>query len=112
MNFKWPLSRPKQINDQLNTALGLKLEWGPNATRPLDQRIREAYPELPNSQIKQLAALANEIAGYGFDLWEQAYNKKISANEARAQLKARYPGIDADNSSHLETQGMYFAWHG
>ncbi len=112
MKFETPFFKPKQASDRLNTALRLRLEWGPNATRPLDQRIREAFPDLPESQIKQLVAMAKEIARFGFDLWEQAYNKKISAHEARAQLKARYPEIGADNLSHLETQGTYFAWHG
>ncbi len=110
MKFELPFFRPKQVPNQLNTALRLRLEWGPNATRPLDQRIREAYPQLPESEVKQLVSTANEIATYAFDVWEKAYNKKISAGQAKAQIKARYPGIDDDNLSHLETQGMYFAW--
>lgn len=93
-----------------NDALTLSLEWGENFHKPIQERLRHAYPNLSQAEADELDRLCREIASYAFGQIERAYIKEISEAKATTNIKARYPLLDGESLARLWSQGQYYAW--
>ena len=98
----------------LNVALDMSLEWGKNWFAPIQDRIREAYPELSPEDADILDSWCIEAREYAYALVEEEYPMALRNEKGTAmdRVQQKYPQIDKKNLSHLYSQGMYYAWHG
>lgn len=98
----------------LNAALALSLEWGENFGKPIGARIRAQYPELTADDAAALGTWCAEVKKFAFDAVEEEFPKieAGSTGTATTQISAKYPQLDDENLSRLNSQGMYYAWHG
>src|SRR5690349_17195225 len=94
----------------LNTALAMSLEWGENFHKPIQDRLRKAYPTLSQAEADEFDSLCREIMYYAFGQIERAYVKEITGEEATANITSRYSLLNAENMSTLWSQGQYYAW--
>lgn len=93
-----------------NHALDMTLEWGENFHKPIQERLRLAYPALSKEEADVFDSLCREVMYFAFREVERAYVKEISGQEASANILARYPLVNDDNMAHMWTQGQYYAW--
>ena len=98
----------------LNAALALSLEWGENFGKPIDARIRARYPQLTADDAAALGQWCAEVKTFAFGVVEEEFPKIQAggAGTATTQISAKYPQLDDENLSWLNSQGMYYAWHG
>ena len=107
------MSQPGMITDKMrNHALHFTLGWGPERSKPLLDKMRTIYPEIDETTVNALAKLCGEVTSFAWRQYEQAFAKSISESQAAGNIKERFPFVSPDNLSHLQTQGMYYAWHG
>ena len=101
------------IDDKLrNQALKFSLEWGPERSVPLLEKMRRIDPGIDENMVKELEKLANEIQSFAWRQFEAAFAKQITESQAAENIRKQYPFVSSDNLSHLQTQGMYYAWKG
>jgi hypothetical protein len=102
--------------DLLNYALDLAQEWGKNWLRPIQPRLRKAYPQLPNTELDRLNDVVQRAMKSGHDL---VYSMAEAAEESGATLvdadwrrafSLQYPWVDERNLRHLFSTGSYYAW--
>ncbi len=94
-----------------NAALEMTLEWGENFHKPIQERIRRAYPALTEAEADTLDSLCREIMYYAFEQIEHSYTEKNSGQQETAAIKAKYPLINEQNMASMWSQGQYYAWH-
>lgn len=97
--------------DTLNTALAMSLEWGPVRSTPLETRLAERFPNLNPREVMALKLTSAEVESLAWREIERAYLKEITMDAAGTVIKSQFPWVDANNLSHLFTQGQYYAWH-
>lgn len=101
------------IDDAMrNHALKFTLEWGPERSIPLIDKLRRVYPQIDDATVRQLEKICNDVTSFAWRQFEQAFAKEISEGEASSNVRKQFPFVDADNLSQLRTQGMYYAWKG
>lgn len=101
------------IDDTLrNQALKFSLEWGPERSVPLLEKMRRLDPQIDEKTVAELGKLADEIQSYAWRQFQAAFAKRISEAEAAANIRKKFPFVSPENMSHLRTQGMYYAWKG
>lgn len=93
-----------------NAALELSLEWGENFHKPIQERLRAAYPSVTQEEADDLDKVCREAQYYAFGQIEQAYTKQISDADASTNILARYPLLDQQSMGRLWSQGQYYAW--
>lgn len=94
-----------------NVALEMTLEWGENFHKPIQERLMHAYPTITQTEADNYDCTCREAMYYAFGEIERAYLKEIPAEEATANIVAKYPLINSDNWAVLWSQGQYYAWH-
>lgn len=102
-------------NQVLNLAIKRSLEWGRKFEMPLDNKLMKSFPALSGADIEKVSEYISQVRAY--ILWEIYYPNwdskaeamKIDAKKAVAE---KYPWISNDNLASLDSQGMYYAWHG
>jgi hypothetical protein len=99
-------------DELLDLAIEVSLEWGPQMSRPVIDRIVERAPEVSRERAAELEARARAITSDGFALAERAYHGEMSYDDGRAELGKRYPRIASTVLDHIWYQGGYYAWHG
>ena len=101
------------MNEEVfNAALEMSLEWGENFHKPIQERLRQRFPAVSQDEADELNKVCRELTSYAFDQVELAYLKKIPDREVGANIRARYPLVNADSMARLWSQGQYYAWHG
>lgn len=99
----------------LNLALKRSLEWGKKLEMPLDNKLMNSIPNLSGTDIEKVSQYV--IQARDDILWKIYYPNwdvktetlKIDAQKITAE---KYPWINKDNPVSLDSQGMYYAWHG
>ena len=94
-----------------NDAVAMALEWGENFGKPIQARLMQKHPQLTNEQADDYDRVAREVKSFAFNEFERLYLKQISAPQAFATIRQRYPLLNDENLSHLHSQGQYYAWH-
>ena len=99
----------------LNLALKRSLEWGKKFEMPLDNKVMNSIPNLSGTDIDRVSQYVIQVRDDV--LWKIYYPNwdvktetlKIDAQKDAAE---KYPWINKDNLTSLDSQGMYYAWHG
>ena len=99
----------------LNLALKRSLEWGKKYEMPLDNKLMNSIPKLSGTDIEKVSQYIIQVRDD--ILWEIYYPNwdvktetlKIDAHKVATE---KYPWINKDNLSSLDSQGMYYAWRG
>ena len=94
----------------LNIAVDLSLEWGEWFLKPVNNRLRERYPQLGEEEAESYNRLCKEIREYAFAQIEMAYTKQIPNVTAIQNIRVRYPLLNQDSINRLNNQGTYYAW--
>jgi len=101
------------ITDEMrNHALHFTLDWGSEHSKPLLDKLRTIYPEIDDATVNELARICSEVTSFAWGQYEKTFCKAISESQAARSVRERLPFVSSDNLSHLQTQGMYYAWHG
>lgn len=95
--------------DVYNKAVELSLEWGMNFGKPIRDRLTHFYPDLYGDSIKRLEKESKDIQSYAFDMYWKEVDGEFSLAEIRMNIREKYPWLNDNNLSLLETQGMYYA---
>jgi pyrroloquinoline quinone (PQQ) biosynthesis protein C len=88
------------------------MAWGPRLGTPLVPRILERIPEISFEMAVQLETECQKAQRLANDLCERTYAGELTQTQLQTMLLKEFPWIDAINSSHAYSQGMYCAWHG
>ncbi len=95
-------------NAILNAALTLAMEWGPDATKPLPERLLKQSPTLTAKELDDYATAAQAAMKFGHDF---VYKHPGCTGEKMTKaLRAKYPWVSDDNASRVYSQGCYYAW--
>jgi len=96
-------------DEMLNHALRLSLEFGPNWLKPVDGRLREKYPELTPGKAREADAICKKIRDFANGGIAMVFHGRQQESVVRAAIMEKWPWIDAENLSHMWSQGMYYA---
>jgi hypothetical protein len=97
----------------MNYALDLAQEWGPQWMKPIQERLKTAYPTMSEAELNHLDALARAAmnAGHGlvYSMAEKHGRANVDRTQWQSEYRAQYPWVDDKNLSHLFSTGMYYA---
>lgn len=99
----------------LNIALKRSLEWGEKFEIPLDNKLMKSLPYLSGNDIEKLSTYILEVQD---DVIWKIYCPNWDAKSEKLLVDCKkitvnkYPWINKHNLASLESQGMYYAWHG
>jgi hypothetical protein len=108
-------SRKKGEQALLNYALDLAQEWGAHWLKPVQERLRKAYPEMTQEELDRLNSIAQAAMKAGHELVYSMAEQREKGKDPQqsvwqeAYLK-EFPWVDRDNLGHLFSTGMYYAW--
>lgn len=92
-----------------NSALKLKLAWGPKSRIPFQIRLLESRPELSWAQANYLERMCNETLSFVWGIYEREADGEITLEDVKNEIVSRYPWIDDEQHSRLKTLGEYYA---
>ena len=94
----------------LNIALNLSLEFGPDWRKPIQERLRSQCPDVTQQQADDLNAVVTSARDWAHELIRSTVNERGSnEDQARGEIRLRYPWIDEETLGRLWSQGMYYA---
>jgi len=99
----------------LNVGLAFAMEWGSDWLKPIQERLSKVYPALRGEDLNRVNGICQAAMKYGHALVASMANEQgldVDLATWKAAFLQRYPWIDEQNSSHLFSQGMYYAWKG
>lgn len=99
----------------LNLALKRSLEWGKKYIIPLDVKLMKSIPDLSGTDIEKVARHVIQVRDdIIWGIYYQNWNVKTETLKIDAQkvTEEKYPWINKENLTSLNSQGMYYAWHG
>lgn len=98
------------FSDELwNSALKLKLAWGPKSRMPFQVRILESFPGLVWGQANYLERMCSETLSFVWRVYEREADGEISSMDAKNEIATAYPWIDEERHSQLKVLGEYYA---
>ena len=92
-----------------NTALKLKLAWGPKSRIPFQIRMLDSFPDLLWGQANYLERMCNETLSFVWQVYEKEADGEISAADTKNEIVKYYPWIDEERHSELKILGEYYA---
>lgn len=100
---------PDYESELLNKALELATEWGENFRKPINDRLRVFYPELPDDEIDRLTKLAREAESYIYALGERELASEIREGDIPKLAVEKYSWLNKHNVNRLAGISMYYA---
>ena len=100
--------------DILNKALSLSLEWGNEWLQPIQNRLMHLAPRLSGNDIEKISEYIIGVRDIIFKIYEEHYNPESQTFDSDVVKKVaeKYPWINKNNLSSLDSQAKYYAWHG
>ncbi len=104
-----------QNHRALNLALKRSLEWGRKYGMPLDNKLMKSLPTLSGADIEKVSEYVIRVRD---DIFFNIYYPNWDTKEETLKIDAekvmveKYPWINKGNLASLNSQGMYYAWHG
>ena len=81
--------------------------------KPTQERLKRAYPRMPDDELNRLDSTARAAmdAGHGlvYSMAEEQGRKNVDKARWRAEYTAQYLWVDEKNLRHLFSTGMYYA---
>lgn len=97
----------------------MALEFGPNLNQPINQRLKDQFPQLRGIDLEEANKLCYRVRDEGVNF---IYNtlgsvagkrETIQADQLELLLKkslAKYLWISSENLGRIYSQGCYYAW--
>jgi hypothetical protein len=97
----------------LNFGLELAMEWGESWLKPVQERLSKAYPRLNVEELDKYNSFCQTAMNFGHKtVYEMAEKNGSETNrdEFKVILLQQFSWVSQKNTSHLFSQGMYYAW--
>lgn len=97
----------------MNYALELAQEWGDDWLKPIQDRLKKAFPNLKHDELDKYNSISQEAMKFGHDLvysMAEQQGKNIDKTQWEEEFLSRYPWVDKKNLKHLFSTGSYYAW--
>lgn len=98
----------------LNIALRQVLQFGPERSIPLEERVKKLIVQYDENKIKELCEEVKKIRNKIENIFWKNYNfdKGNLDIDAKPLIYEIAPWIDEENYSHIYSQCMYFVMRG
>lgn len=98
----------------LNRALSISLEWGKEWLNPIQNRLMHVVPRLSGNDIEKISEYITRVRDDVFKIYSDNYDPKSQTfnSDVLKEVTEKYPWINKNNLSRLDSQGQYYAWHG
>lgn len=96
-------------NEEFERAFAEFQQFGPRRRHPIEQRLREILPELPQDRVAKLLALCNEIESFAIGVAGQVVYGDLTENAASKQISDRFPFLTTAQLRRTLSQALYFA---
>jgi hypothetical protein len=93
----------------INRALQIFQEFGPNRAIPVQKRWRDAFPNVTPEQLREWEILFRELEHFAYGLGEQVLHGDTGSVEAATIISKRFPLLSWDRVNHTLSQAIYFA---
>lgn len=93
----------------MNHALDLATEWGENFRKPIHERMKLRYPDLSDTEIDRLKAIADEAESYICRLAELEVAGEISEYDIIPMARKKFPWVSQHQLNRIKNIGMYWA---
>lgn len=95
----------------LDRAYALLEEFGPQRSRPPDQRLAEQFPQLTDEQVREVLELAARVSKSVWSLAERGGEAKLGRDAIVAELQAAHPFLREAGLDRARFLVNYYAWH-
>jgi len=118
IDTEFELGERRRVNfyEILNKALALSMEFGPNSNKPINSRLKKAYPALFRSEIRGYNKLCYEITDFARDYMYEDISKmkskedfELMKNKFANKIRLYNNWINDENIDGLFNQSCYFA---
>ena len=95
----------------LNYALSLAQEWGPNWMKPINDRLKNIYPDMEPKRVDKYSRVAREAMIEGYDVVSkmlESHGKNLSKEQFQESFIFKYPWVNERNISDLMSTGTYY----
>jgi hypothetical protein len=93
----------------IDRALKIFQEFGPNRAIPVQKRWRDAFPNVTIEQLAEWETLFRELEHFAYGLGEQVLNGDIGSREAAVLISNHFPQLSEEHVNHTLSQAVYFA---
>jgi hypothetical protein len=93
----------------LDRALQIFQEFGPNRLIPVQTRWRDAFPGATTEQFAEWEIVFGELEHFAYELGARVLNGDIASKTAAASIAQRFPQLSQESVDHTLSQAMYFA---
>ena len=97
----------------LNEGLELAMDWGENWLAPVQDRLLQRHAYLQREELDELNATCQQAMSFGHETVYEMVREKgknISQDEFVPLVLAKHPWLNAENTTRLFNQSMYYAW--
>jgi len=102
--------REVTFSEQLwNSALKIKLAWGPESRIPFHVRLLSIHPHIDWGQANFLEKICNDALSLIWSIYEKEADGLISLVEVKKELNRSLPWIDEERHAQLRVLGEYYA---
>ena len=95
--------------EQLNEALQICMEFGPERGIPAEQRVSRRFAALTSQEVAEIVALHDRVINRATTLGGQVIEGKLGFNQAVTALESEFPALDAEVLGRAVNQGCWFA---
>jgi hypothetical protein len=96
-------------DSDLNRALQIFQEFGPNRAIPLQKRWKNAFPNETAEQLQMWERLFRELEEFAYGVAEQVLSGETGDSEAAAMISRRFPLMSRERVLRTLSQALYFA---
>jgi hypothetical protein len=94
---------------QLNRALAVFQQFGPERATPVEERWSRELPDLPLAAYPALLARCEEIEAAAADLAGRVREGTLGQDAGKAELGRQFPFLDTERLAHTWSQALYFS---
>lgn len=95
--------------NDIDRALQIFQQFGPDRAIPIQKRWRDAFPNVPTEQLLEWETIFRELEHFAYGLGEQVLNGDIGSREASAMISKRFPQLSWEHVDHTLSQAVYYA---
>ena len=103
--------KPSPSRKTTNQAYRIYVEWGPDATIPRDQRLREQFPQADEATRRQWQGKFDSVSHLVWQCAEQGGPTRYTLQAFSKLVRQDHPWMDDESLSLANTLMSYYAWH-
>lgn len=95
----------------LDRAYAVVEEFGPQRSRPPDQRLAEQFPQLTDEEVREVLERVGRVSKSVWSLAERGGEAKLGRDAVVAELQAAHPFLRDAGLERARFLVNYYAWH-